>query len=60
MENWSGHNLAGLGWWLNERLVDVEVKAVITINVPVIFMARYVMIFSRAIFITRAIIRGGP
>jgi hypothetical protein len=31
MENWSGHNLAGLGWWLNERVlrvVDVEVKAI--------------------------------
>jgi hypothetical protein len=29
MENWSVHNLAGLGWWLYERVVDVEVKAVI-------------------------------
>jgi hypothetical protein len=33
---------------------------IITINVPVVFMAQYVMILRRAISITRAIIRGGP
>jgi hypothetical protein len=32
----------------------------LTINVPVVYMARDVMILMRAISITRAIGRGGP
>ncbi len=32
----------------------------LTINVPVVFTARFVMIFRRAICNTGAIIRGGP
>jgi hypothetical protein len=32
----------------------------LTINVPVVFMARDVMIFRQAISITRAIVKVGP
>jgi hypothetical protein len=33
---------------------------IITINVPVVYMARGIMILMRAVFIMRAVGRGGP
>jgi hypothetical protein len=40
-------------------VVSVKGIYLITINVPVVFMAVYVIILRRAVFITRASIRDG-
>jgi hypothetical protein len=42
------------------RTFLLYVAHTVTINVPVVYMAQYVMILRRAISITRGIGRGGP
>ncbi len=53
-----GLSQGGRGMRVNST--TVRHKVVITINVPVVYMARDIMILMRAIFITRGIGRGGP
>ncbi len=52
--------LAGVGEEPNHTTGKKAWPSIITINVPVVYMGRDVMILMRAISITRAIGRGGP
>jgi hypothetical protein len=55
---WSSHHLYYLISW-SKQAPEVQSHK-ITIDVPLVLMAPYVMILRRAVSITRAIIRGGP
>jgi hypothetical protein len=58
------NNIGILTWQLDTFVKEVDRVScyivIITINVPVVYMARYVMVLRRARSITRGIGRGGP